>query len=229
MAAYSSRELLKRAFIDAMYEKYTEELASCTESAECSKRHKKRMKLIIDGKIVAVSHRRIDRRTVIMLIIAAILLLSGCTVYKYYDSIGVFNMLKSDENIYLDYGGSTEDDYKAEIKDTYYLRNIPHNYELVNKSGTLFYHEYMWENKVTGANIRFIQRCVSKGISAVGSEDPHFEINIGDDKIIAFEDSNDFGTYYWEMDGYIFSLWSTDLSFDDVVEVIRSIYKNSEI
>ena len=90
MTIDNNKQLMKKAFIEAMWEKYSEELAKCNENEVCSAEHKKRILKIISNSAVTTHRKCFTRRTVVALLIAAALLLAGCTAYVYREQIGNF-------------------------------------------------------------------------------------------------------------------------------------------
>ena len=135
MTRDNSRELLKKAFIDAMCEKYEKELSVCNETADCSAAHKKRIKQIICGSTSVVPRKRLSKKTIVALIIAAALLLAGCTVYAYREKIGNFFFEIFGEYMVGQFDNGKEENL-SEIKDIYTVGYIPEGYTELIKSIT---------------------------------------------------------------------------------------------
>lgn len=85
-----ARELFKKALSEAMAQKYDEELAGCQENSICSPRHYDKMQKIIGNDTYNLK-KKWSKKSLIAIIIAAALLLSGCAAaYIYRDEIRNF-------------------------------------------------------------------------------------------------------------------------------------------
>ncbi len=89
--ALTNRELFAKALGEALSREYREELADCTETAECSLSHYKKMSKILEFNVVPESMRLSFKKKLVIAILAAALLLAGCTAVVFRNEIkGLF-------------------------------------------------------------------------------------------------------------------------------------------
>jgi hypothetical protein len=141
----NDRELFKKALSEAMAQKYDEELAGCEENAICSQKHYDKMQKII-GRNICHPKKRLTKKSLIAIIVAVALLLTGCTAtYIYRDEIRDFV-----EEIYEEFIKLTYDDEEQNpvggIKEQYELTYVPEGYEKTNEKITSLYIYYEYTN-----------------------------------------------------------------------------------
>lgn len=145
MDDHSNRILFQQAIFEGISQRYEEELAENTESADCSKKHIARMrrffKLLRRGTTTA---KRL-KRVLAAALIAAAVLLAGCTVYIFRGSVweSVVKIYKDHIEISLN-----QDDGKNDqpIKDIYAIGYMPEGYELKTDRSTPGIIYRVWEN-----------------------------------------------------------------------------------
>ena len=157
---FAERELFQKALLEAMVNKYDREMTQCTEDSHCSDGHFERVAKIIGIKAVnAKSHRRTSKRTVVALILAAVLFLSSCfVVYAYRNEIWGFV-----EKIYEKYiavsfeNKDNAHDSTGEISIVYKLSYLPDGYTVTDERITPLSAFYEFENS-DGLVITFTQK-----------------------------------------------------------------------
>ena len=141
----NERELFKKALSEAMAQKYDEELSECEENAICSQKHYDKMQKII-GRNICRSKKRLTKKSLIAIIVAAALLLTGCTAaYIYRDEIRDFVEEIYDEFIKLTYDDEEQNPVGG-IKEQYELTYVPEGYEKTNEKITSLYIYYEYTN-----------------------------------------------------------------------------------
>lgn len=222
MTRDNSRELLKKAFIDAMCEKYEKELSVCNETADCSAAHKKRIKHIICGSTAVVPRKRLSKRTVIALLIAAALLLAGCTVYAYRDTIGNFFVEIFGEYMVGQFDNGKDENFDV-IKDIYTVGYVPEGYTLQTEVIRDSMVSYMWQNE-DGNIMCFEQKVYDKTIHYLDGENGKVT-NFAYDKLnIYCRVFDEWTAYLWDNGDYVFAIRTNHtFSEEEIVKIIESI------
>ena len=146
---FAERELFQKALLEAMVNKYDKEMADCTEDARCSNEHFEKVSKIIGVNVSKTrEYKKMSKRTVVALILAAALLLSSCiAVYAYRNEIRGFV-----EKIYEKYiavsfeDGDNSQDNTGEISKVYTLSYLPDGYIVTNEKITPLSIFYEFKN-----------------------------------------------------------------------------------
>lgn len=97
-------ELFKQALIEATCNVYDRELALCEQDIKCSRRHYAKMRKILGVTILPATSRKMQiKRRVLAALIAAVMLLTGCTAYAYREEIKKFIETVLDDYIRVSY------------------------------------------------------------------------------------------------------------------------------
>ena len=219
----NDRELFKKALSEAMTQKYDEELAGCEENAICSQKHYDKMQKII-GRNICRPKKRLTKKSLIAIIVAAALLLTGCTAaYIYRDEIRDFV-----EEIYEEFIKLTYDDEDKTsgtgIKQSYELRYVPEGYEKITEKITPLYVYYEYENE-DGVKLTFTQSPIDGSNFYFDNEDGNTTIYEYNGYKIYCRVLNSTYHYTWN-DGY-YSLTidsNTFLSENELNKIIDGIY-----
>ena len=140
-----ARELFGKALAEAFAEKFEEELAACEETAACSQEHYDKMQKII-GKSAVSSKRRFSKRSLIAIIIAAALLLTGCAAYICRNEIRDFVEEVYEKFVRITYSPSDKQS-TPKIDEIYELTYVPDGYELVETISVDVYTLYRFRNQ----------------------------------------------------------------------------------
>lgn len=140
--------LFGRALIEATYNAYQRDLSLCEDTEQCSERHIERMNEILglssSGKFGFGKPRR---RTVIAIVLAIALLLTGCcATYIYRDEISGFIEIIEKEGIRVIFEGTDRADYPDKIEERYVLRSVLEGYELVKTVEDPGLNRQTWKN-----------------------------------------------------------------------------------
>lgn len=212
------RELLVKAFEEAICNRFDKVIAESTATGECSEQHKARMKAIID-EANAAQAKRINRTKLIAALVAAALLLTGCTLYVLRNKIKCFI-----ENIYETHVCVEKDNEprKGYITEVYSLSYVPHGYELIDESINEVHVFYRWE-KLEGEWLQFIQELMEEKFFA--------DINQGYSEILEYADitiyyrkSEEAYNYCWYNETSGFYLISTEeIGNDELIKILNGI------
>ena len=220
----NSKESLKNALIQALSEKYNEELEKCSEeSDQYSYRHYKRMCAISGTKFPApVYIRKVKRRVVAALIAAATLLLIGCTAIVYKEKIGSFFTETYQDHIEGAFVES-EEITKEYINEYYTLTYVPEGYELVeNKTGKAL-AQSVWKN-ANGMELVLVQLPINSGSYFMDNEKDLADV-IEMEKFSVYYCCID-GTYrcFWNNKEYAFALYfDNEMSKDEIINIILNM------
>lgn len=222
MTRDNSRELLKKAFIDAMCEKYEKELSVCSETADCSAAHKTRVQQIISGSTAVVPRKRLSKKTIVALIIAAALLLAGCTVYAYRDTIGNFFFEIFGEYMVGQFDNGKDDNLDV-IKDVYTVGYVPEGYTLQKETIRDSRVTYTWKND-SGDLISFEQKIYDKTKHYIDGETIQFSELLIEDYIVYFANVDSSYLLLWDNGKYIFTLRTTQrFTKEEFSKIIKNI------
>lgn len=223
----NDRELFKKALSEAMAQKYDEELAECEENAICSQKHYDKMQKII-GRNICRQKKRLTKKSLIAIIVAAALLLTGCTAaYIYRDEIRDFV-----EEIYEEFIKLTYDDEEQNpvggIKEQYELTYVPEGYEKTNEKITSLYIYYEYENG-EGEKITFRQNALDGTNYGVDNEDGYTTIFAYGEINIYCRTLNSTHHYIWNDGKYALSIDSTVLiTENEFVKIIENVTTKSK-
>ena len=157
----AEKQLFKRAILEALSQKYEQELAECREDAKCSKEHYLRISEITGIPLArGMGKRRSLRRTFVAVLIAAALLLAGCTAYVYRNAIKDFFEEVYDTHIKVFYSGEQTDN-ELYIKEFYSLSYVPEGYQLVREVKNEVCVRYIWESQ-TANTLVFQQSLINE-------------------------------------------------------------------
>lgn len=154
-----ARELFGKALAEAFAEKFEEELAASEETAACSQEHYDKMQKIINSSRSAPK-RKFSRKSLVAIIIAAALLLTGCAAYICRNEIRDFVEDVYEKFVRLTYCESDKQS-TPKIDEVYELTYVPDGYELVENISADVYTSYRFRNQ-DGESLIFEQAILDK-------------------------------------------------------------------
>ena len=164
MTTSENMKLFQQALWEATGNVYDRELAECTEDAKCSRRHYAKMRRILGVAVLPATTRTIRiKRRVIAALVAAVLLLTGCTVYAYREEIREFIETVFEDYVRVTYHDGEEDPVEATISEYYTLGYVPEGYELAKVFERNSQTKYDWTNSL-GEYITLEQCHVDSGL-----------------------------------------------------------------
>ena len=210
-------KLFGEAVLNGIINRFDRELANNTESDLCSEEHKAAM---LDVMLKAQSvERRINKKRLIAIIVAAALLLVGCTAYVYRNEIGSFV-----ENIYKEYVKielpEDGDSLLAEIEHVYTLTYVPEGYDLVENIVDNVGVRYMYVNG-SGEKIIFDQSIKNSTSIGIDNDDEKAEV-IKYKNLEIYLRTTDYKKHYvWYDENYAFKLVCFEsLSQAEILKII---------
>ena len=222
MDEYNNRILLKQAILDGMSQKYEEEMALNEETADCSKQHYVKMRRILKLHGTNVSNTKFNKRALIAILIAAALLLAGCSVYVFHEAIFDFIEEIYDDYIRVSYGEDREGD-EEQIQHIYLAHYVPEGYELKTEFSTPSTVYYMWEN-AEGKMISFEQYILLSTDFILDAEKGSTLIIEYNHLKIYCKQINDSYYYIWSDGTYALSLaTNVELDKNEVIQIIDNL------
>ena len=223
------RGLFGQALTDAWSHKYRLERIQCNETADCSQEHIAKM-----CSIVQAAQRR-DRKGrkawVVALLVAAALLLTGCSVYALSEDVRNFVEELFDEYVVVFFEG--EESYPEEyysIEEYYVMTWDPENYDKVFETRTRGTNSVKWE-KGEKDYLMFSQQAIAGTASALDSEEGAVtsEIEIGGHTVHC-RDGAENHYYVWNDGRYVFTIsGSQALDEQTLADMMASIVPESAL
>lgn len=219
----AEKQLFKNAILEALSQKYEQELAECREDAKCSKGHYLRVSEITGIPLARVmGKRRSLRRTFVAILIAAALLLAGCTAYVYRNAIKDFFEEVYDTHIKVFYSGERTDN-ELYIKDIYSLSCVPEGYQLVKEEKNPVCVRYIWESE-NGDTLIFEQKLIKESDLFIDSEVDNMLCVDYNGIFVYLRSNNDAWLYLWNDGKYGMYIYSEQkISDDELKKIIDGI------
>lgn len=219
----AEKQLFKNAILEALSQKYEQELAECREDAKCSKGHYLRVSEITGIPLARVmGKRRSLRRTFVAVLIAAALLLAGCTAYVYRNTIKEFFEEIYDTHIKVFYSGEQTDN-ELYIKEFYSLSYVPEGYQLVREVKNEVCVQYIWESQ-TGNTLVFEQKLIKESDYFIDSDVENMLCTEYNGISVYLRSNNNVWLYLWNDGKYAMSIDSEQkLSDDELKKIIDGI------
>ena len=215
----AEKQLFKSAILEALSQKYEQELAECREDAKCSKEHYLRISEITGLPLARVmGKQRSLRRTFVAVLIAAALLLAGCTAYVYRNTIKEFFEEVYDTHIKLSYSGEQTDN-ELYIKEFYSLSYVPEGYQLVREVKNEVCVRYIWESK-SGDTLVFQQSLINESDFFLDSDTEDMQCIEYNGVFVYLRSVDNLWIYLWNDGKYGMYIDSDQKLSDDELEKI---------
>lgn len=218
----NQRDTLKKALFEAMSEKYDNELSNIDSEQKiiCSKKHYLKLSAIFGFKVN--QNKKYFVRILVGILIAA-LILTGCTAYVYRNEIKEFFVEIYEKHISVTYDNDNKTTMSNDELIPCQFTYIPEGYEVLNESNNLIYILYKW--KSADGNLITVQQTIFDGADFyIDAENGNTEIiNYEQYKIYCrrFENSCSF---IWNDGVYAFTLTSTELlPNEELFKIIKGI------
>lgn len=220
----TGKEIFSRAIVDGFEEKYREGIAlSAFESAAFSHTHARRMSSILGNRVKYVPDKRTKiKRAALAALIAAAILLAGCTTVVYKEQIGEF--FTTVYETYIKGSFVNEENANDQIIEDFYIPTyIPDGYQTVKEQNLDSYMRYEFNND-NGAVLIFEQATIDSADFFINNEDGYTNSITFDEKIVYSRVSNGTYAYIWNNEKYAFSLYcDTDISEEEIKRIIEGI------
>lgn len=213
----TNEELFKQAINEALTNKFQRMADACDEEIVCSRRHKKAMRAIVNGK---TPRKPLSTKMIAILVAAAILLLAGCAII-YRDEIRDFitDVREFFVKVTFDEGESES----RTIEDVYELTYLPEGYSLEDQTINRMMVKYVF----THSNrqwIKFIQQSLDASSFHVDSEHSDNTIIEIQNYTIYTRKTGDIFYYLWNDGRYAMQIHSSEhLSDDKLLLIIDGI------
>lgn len=214
------RDMLKSALLDALSEKYDEELSKSEGDISCSKKHYSKLSNILG---VSVGGARRFSKRLLAAILVAVFLLTGCTVYAYRTEIKEFFVEIYEKYIRVTYDTDANTVMGKSIEKVYKATYIPEGYELVEEVNTQVDVSYKWKDE--NGNVIVLQQKAFDGTDFyVDAEKINTKIvDCGEFKIYYGFIENSYH-YIWNDCEYIFRLKSTiQLAEEELLKIMNGV------
>lgn len=218
------RKILGKVILEALTERYEEELKQCKGNVSCSDEHLKRMSEILGFDVCKEKTKKKSfRKLWAAILVAAALLLMGCTAYAYREEIKGFIIEKYDKFIKVNFDVDLDEVPKS-IEVEYTLGYVPEGFEQVETNSDFAFNYQKWSNS-EGGRIIFYQTLLteSNGVNFDAERGEMTVVEIGGYSVY-FKDT-DFDNYYlWNDDNYeILLIVSVDFSREELTKIIENI------
>lgn len=215
MSYSSDYNLIGQAFAEATAKKYDEELLRCRKNVSFSPRHARRIREITGYRIISPA----TVKKFLVILIAAVIFLVGCTAIIYHEEIGNFFITHFKTNGVVEVNESE----KTEITEEYDLSYVPDGYVLVYEQKDEFTIRKRWEND-SEKNISFTQTVNGSIKFILDKEISNTTTKEHNGKLFLIQSSQDAETFLWSENGYTFYI-NIPLSIpeSEVYKIIDSI------
>ncbi len=165
------RELFIKALEEAICNRFDKTIAESPMTDECSEQHKARMAAIIAE--ANAKTKRLRRAKLIAALIAAALLLTGCTLFALRNQIKGFIEYIYETHISV---ASEDEAENGKITEVYTLSYVPEGYELMYERISTAHVVHRWKNSV-GKRLQFVQYPIGKF---------HMDVSDGNTEVIEY-------------------------------------------
>ncbi len=223
MTRDTKNKIFKTAILEGLSQRFEEEMETCTEDANCSSAHYRKMSDILGFTVSRPKkYSRIPKKAIVAIIVAAILLLTACTAYVFRNEIAGWIEQVYDGDI-AKLSNVEENNGSMMIEENYSLGFVPDGYKLTKENSSPTCVEEIF-NDDNGNRIIFRQRPLSAydiNVNAEGNDS--IQINCGGNEIY-FKDTKLGCTYIWKNEKYYFSITSSDeIGLDALEKMLDSI------
>jgi hypothetical protein len=206
----SEKKLFAQAVAEGLVEKYDAQIATIDENVVCSKRHNRRMQRILEGK--SPTNGRISKKTIGAILLAAALLLTGCTAYVFRNEIRDFFVTAYDSFIKVTFDNDGQDG-EDRIEDVYYPSYVPEGYELITEDVSSLVVVYIYRNP-EGDVLMFEQYLLDESNHFIDSEHGTAELRTIDDYNFYYKTIDQQYHYIWN-DGKYAMILTSDAAISD--------------
>ncbi len=214
----TERELFAKALSDAFASRVEEELAGCNEDDACSLSHYRKMSKILGFNVVPEKILSLRKRIAIV-VLAAALLLVGCTAIVFGDEIKTLFEKIFDTHVFATYD-EEERSNGSVITEFYVPTYVPEGYELISKNVSPIRVIYKFEND-SGKALMFEQYLMNGVKHRFDNETGGSQIIQIDDYKIYYRISGLRHSYVWSDYKYTLVLsLDCDLSYDELYRIV---------
>ena len=213
----TNEALFKQAINEALTNKFQRMADACDEEIVCSRRHRKAMRAIVNGK---TPKKPLSTKMIAILVAAAVLLLAGCAII-YRDEIRDF--ITDVREFFVKVTFDEGEQESREIEEIYELTYIPDGYSLEDQTINRMMVKYLFTNS-DGKWIQFIQRSLDTSSFSIDSEHSDNTIIEVENYTIYTRKTGNMYYYLWNDGKYAMQICSSEsLSDDELLLIIDGI------
>lgn len=214
------RELFRRALCEGLSRKYENELTQCPEPVPCSEACAGGMQAIIDAHAVAEKQKKLRRKLTALLLAAALLTLTACTVYAYRSEIRELLVRDQGTDLCLFYGGSPKS-VDSMLEECYTFDYVPEGYEMTKTKQQTIVNSITWKN-AEGKWIIFEQLFCDGASYVLDAEKGESAVlTLGTNQWKIYYRKTEIHTYIWNDGTYSFQLSAAEaLSEEDLTQML---------
>ena len=215
MSYSSDYNLIGQAFAEATAKEYDEELLHCKKSVSFSPSHARRIREITGYRIISPA----TVKKFLVILIAAVIFLVGCTAIIYHEEIGNFFITHFKANSVVE----VKDDEKTKITEEYDLSYVPEGYVLVYEQKDEIKIQKRW-NDSFGNTLTFMQTVSGYSKYRFDSEMSNAKIEEYKGKTFFINENKELRTFLWSENGYTFFVRiPSSIPENEVNKIIDSI------
>ena len=213
----TNEELFKQAINEALTNKFQRMADACDEEIVCSRRHRKAMRAIVNGK---TPRKPLSTKMIAILVAAAILLLAGCAII-YRDEIRDF--ITEVREFFVKVSFPEGDNDSQYIDEIYELTYIPEGYILADERINRMAVQYVFIN-TDGKSIRFMQQALDSSTFSIDSEHSDNTIIEIENYTIYSRIAGNMHYYLWNDGKYALKLISAiELTDEELLSIINGL------
>lgn len=213
----TNEELFKQAINEALTNKFQRMADASDEEIVCSRRHRKAMRAIVNGK---TPRKPLSTKIIAILVAAAILLLAGCAII-YRDEIREF--VTEVREFFVKVSFPEGDNDSQYIDEIYELTYIPEGYILADERINRMAVQYVFIN-TDGKSIRFMQQALDSSTFSIDSEHSDNTIIEIENYTIYSRIAGNMHYYLWNDGKYALKLISAiELTDEELLSIINGL------
>jgi hypothetical protein len=219
----AERQRLVEAISEGLLRQYDEEMSTIEKHPRCSKQHYEKMSEIVGFKVRAP--RRISKKGLAAILLAAVLLLTGCAVFK--NEIRDFFVEVYEKCVEISFRQSEH----QSIAETYGLSYMLDGYVQIEEKSSPSMVHYRYTNQEEHI-ITFEQVLLDGSSYNIDAEHGEDEFLTVDDHQIYYRNTDQYHVYIWSDGKYAMSIHSdVSLTMDDLEKLVRgvTVRKNSAL
>ena len=215
MSYSSDYNLIGQAFAEATAKKYDEELLRCRKNVSFSPRHARRIREITGYRIISPA----TVKKFLVILIAAVIFLVGCTAIIYHEEIGNFFITHFKTNSVVE----VNEGEKTEITEEYNLSYIPEGYVLVYELRDELTIQKNWKDNSENT-LTFRQVPQNSGKHYFDSEMSNAVIEEHKGKTFFINVNKELRAFLWSENGYTFFVRiPSSIPDSEIYKIIDSI------
>ena len=191
----SDNNLIGQAFAEATAKKYDEELLRCRKNVSFSPRHARKIREITGYRIISPA----TVKKFLVILIAAVIFLVGCTAIIYHEEIGNFFITHFKANSVVE----VNEGEKTEITEAYDLSYVPEGYVIVYDQRDEFTIRKRWKDNLENT-LSFTQATNDRSKYSFDSERSNAKIEEHNGKTFFVNTTKDSRVFLWSENGYTF-------------------------